>query len=126
MPTRPAVPMNLLQGMAAMEGYYVDDSRPNRNLNPGDIEWGDFAASHGASGIEAQVPHRFAWFATEAEGFACMKALLQTTYANLTLAQAFAKWAPAPENNVEQYTASVCQLTGLSPDMLVSDALKNC
>jgi len=65
--------MNFLQAIAQEEGFYVHGSRPQRNLNPGDIEAGRFAQAHWAVGSE----WRFAKFPTADAGFEAMKALFQ-------------------------------------------------
>jgi hypothetical protein len=111
--------MTFLKAIARQEGFYKPGSRASRNNNPGNIEWGDFARSHGAVGIE-EIPHgyhvtpRFAHFPDPATGFAAMRALFQThEYAGSTVRQCLNRYAPASENNVSPYEADVCLWVGL-------------
>ncbi|RRA47097.1 hypothetical protein [Acidipila sp. EB88] len=41
--------MSLTEGIAREEGFYVLNSRAQRNNNPGNIDWGEYAQLHGAS-----------------------------------------------------------------------------
>lgn len=117
---QPYTVMTFTQAVARMEGYYVSGTRPARNFNPGDIEYGRFAVAHGATGTDG----RFAVFPDEATGFAAMRALFQAhSYAGLTIAQAIAKWAPPNENDTERYTSLVCQWTGLTPSTVIDGCL---
>lgn len=107
--------LTLLQAMARQEGFYAEGSRPARNCNPGDIEYGKFALAHGAIGTDG----RFAIFPDEATGFAAMRALLKGAYLGLTVQQAIAKWAPSSENNDAAYVDHVCEWTGLTPETVL-------
>lgn len=112
--------MNLLEAMARMEGWLVPTSRPRRNNNPGDIEYGRFAIAHGATGSDG----RFAIFPTPAAGFGAMKALLQgPVYQGLTVAQAIAKYAPSNENDTARYVSLVCSWSGCSASDPISKLL---
>jgi hypothetical protein len=106
----------IMQAMAQMEGFYKSGTRPERNCNPGDIEWGRFTQAHGATGGDP----RFAIFPTVDAGFAAMRALLLSAYAGLTLAVAMNKWAPPVENQTNVYIKVVCELTGLTPDTILT------
>lgn len=109
-----------LKAVAREEGYYAVDSRPNRNNNPGDIEWGKFAKAHGA----LHGDPRFAVFATGALGFRAMQALfLAPAYRGLTVEQALNKWAPPVENQTTRYVANVCAWTGLTPATVLTEEL---
>lgn len=112
--------MNLLESMARMEGWLVLTSRPRRNNNPGDIEYGRFAVAHGAVGSDG----RFAKFPTPAAGFEAMRLLLLgPAYAGLTVAQAIEKYAPSDENDTARYVSLVCQWSGCRPDDKLADLL---
>ena len=118
---------SLVVAIAHLEGFYVPGDRPNRNNNPGDIEFGQFAELHGATREEI-MPHggtpRFAYFPTLAQGWGCLTALLYTpAYRNLTVAQAIAKFAPPVENDTDGYVKSVCTRVGCSPTDLVYNVL---
>ncbi len=80
-------------------------SRSWRNNNPGNIEYGPFARSMGATGTDG----RFAVFPDYKSGRNAQEKLLfeGKNYANLTLAQAIRRWAPASENNVPAYIAAM-------------------
>lgn len=71
-----------------------------RNNNPGNIEYGPFAKSHGAIGSDG----RFAVFRTINDGFAAADALLKSSaYANRSIAQSVERWAPRNENDTDAY-----------------------
>jgi hypothetical protein len=112
--------MNLLTAMAKQEGFYIRGSRPNRNNNPGDLEFGPFARAHGAIDSDG----RFAIFPDTATGFQAMKALLLRDYSGLTIEQALNKYAPPNENDTNVYLQHVCEWTGLNPNALIDDALE--
>ncbi len=82
-------------------GERVGGSRSWRNLNPGNIEFGKFAKSMGATGSDG----RFAKFPTYEAGRAAQEKLLfdSAGYRDLTLGKAISRWAPASENNVPAY-----------------------
>lgn len=107
--------MTLLEAMARQEGFYVKGTRPNKNNNPGDIEFGPFAKQHGATGSDG----RFAIFPSAAAGFAAMGALLRKHYAGLTIKAALNKYAPPVENATDIYLAHVCEWSGVHPDDLI-------
>lgn len=115
--------LSFTEAIAREEGFGRRGSRPQRNNNPGDIEWGQFSKAHGA--IRAEQPlGRFAVFPDVATGFAAMKALFQApAYIGLTLYQAVAKWAPPPENDVQSYVKNVCDWTGCSETTPISTIL---
>ena len=100
-----------LEAIAREEGFYVKDTRAQRNHNPGNIEYGKFSIAHGA----LRGDPRFAVFPTAVDGFACMSALFKSAYQGLTVAQAIAKWAPSNENDTQSYINNVCKWTGLTP-----------
>ena len=111
--------ITLLQAMARQEGFYSKGTRPNRNNNPGDIEYGAFARAHGATGSDG----RFAIFPNAAAGFAAMAALLLRHYQGLTVAQALNKYAPPIENATNVYLSHVCEWAGVQPGDLIDDHL---
>ena len=118
----PPTPCTVLEAMARMEGFYVQGSRANRNNNPGNIEFGRFAAAHGGI-LERGVNPRFAEFTTADAGFSAMRALLFSAYLGLSMAAALNKWAPPVENQTNVYIENVCHWTGLSPDDIVTALL---
>lgn len=102
----------LWQAIARQEGFYVDGTRANRNNNPGNLEYGSFAISQGATGSDG----RFAIFPDADAGFTALKNLLANFYHGLTLRQAISKYAPASENDTNAYVNNVSQWTGIAPD----------
>jgi len=87
-----------------------DGTRAWRNNNPGNIEYGPFTIANGAIGSDG----RFAIFATFEAGQAAQEKLIfeTSTYRNLTLSAAIAKYAPAVENNTGRYQAAVLASVG--------------
>jgi hypothetical protein len=122
----PAVPtgkLTLAQAIARVEGFYAQGTAPNRpqrNNNPGDIEYGDFTRKLGAVASDG----RFAIFPTEAAGFAALEALLKGQhYSGLTVTQAINRYAPPNENNTAGYVARVCAWTGCAPTATIAEVL---
>ena len=112
--------MTFLQAIARMEGFYSSGSRPNRNNNPGDIEFGKFASAHGATGSDG----RFATFPDPDTGFAAMKLLFQApSYKGLTVAAALNRWAPPVENSTSHYIQSVCEWVGCKSTDVIDQLL---
>jgi hypothetical protein len=118
--------MTFDMAIARMEGFYAVGSRAQRNNNPGNIEYGEFAKSHGAVGIEKTNAHtkpRFAVFETSTAGFVALRALLVRNYSKLSVKEALAKYAPASENDTATYVKNVCDWLGCEPTDLVGDLL---
>lgn len=113
--------MGFLQAVAREEGFYAVGTRPNRNNNPGDIEYGKFAMAHGATSTDG----RFAIFPDAGTGFKAMAALfLAPAYAGFTVAQALNKWAPPIENQTSQYIRNICIWTGCKDSDLVAPLIQ--
>ncbi len=113
-------PMTFLEAIAREEGFYAAGTRPCRNNNPGNIEWGKFAQAHGATSGDP----RYALFPTADLGFATMRILFQCPgYKGLTVAEALNRWAPPVENQTNIYITNVCKWTGLTPDTVIDDVL---
>lgn len=101
-------------------------SRSWRNNNPGNMEYGTFAKSHGAIGTDG----RFAIFPTEEAGRRAKEALIFESnggkrlpnnpldygagigYRDKTLTQMIAAYAPASENNTRAYQQRVLAAVG--------------
>ncbi len=88
---------SLIHALAMEEGFYDHASSaniPQKAHNPGDIEYGDFARSHGATGyVIAKGGKKIATFNDDATGFSAMRALLGTKgYAGLSPEQKIARW----------------------------------
>ena len=96
-------------------------SRSWRNNNPGNIKFGQFAKSHGATG---QDSGGFAIFPTMEAGAAAQEALLfGGSYRNLSIAAALEKYSPAADNNPHNAAriADVSRSTGVSASTRLSD-----
>lgn len=91
----------------------VESSRAalnERNNNPGNIRYGNFAIRHGAIGENKG----FAVFPNMTSGFTAAQELL-TTYGKQglnTIEQVISKWAPATENDTKGYAAHVAKKMG--------------
>ena len=110
--------MTFLQAVARQEGFYVENTRPARNHNPGDIEFGQFAKAHGATAGDP----RFAIFPDDVIGFAAMRALFQApAYKGLTVEAALNKWAPPVENATNIYIEHVCEWVPCLPTDIIDD-----
>lgn len=110
--------------IAREEGFYFEPkegerkTRAQRNNNPGNIVYGQFAELHKAIGTDGH----FAIFASASAGFDCLRALLSTPkYQNVTLEQAIAMYAPSIENDTNTYLNHICEWTGKEPHTLVKD-----
>lgn len=95
---------------ASMGGFrpqrYGAGTRADRNNNPGNIEYGDFAKRMGAVGSDG----RFAIFPDRETGFKAAEALLGGKgYEGLTLAQIGNKWA----NGDARWAQTVSRATGI-------------
>lgn len=124
--------MKLEQAIAREEGYYsAVPTRPERDNNPGDIEWHPaphgFAYLHGATRPETLAdgtPGRFAFFPTPELGFAALRALLRTpTYRGKTVAEALNIWAPPVENATNEYIGNVCSWVPCRADEVIDDLI---
>jgi hypothetical protein len=108
--------VSFLEAIAREEGWLVLTSRCRRNNNPGNIEDGAFARSHGATDTDG----RFAKWPNAAAGFGAMRALFNHSgYEGLTVAAAIARWAPPNENDTSRYVENVCQWAGCAPSDLI-------
>jgi hypothetical protein len=98
-PRKPDEVDSILDQIFTREGFYDSSSSgkqtiPQKAHNPGDIEYGDFAISHGATGyVLAQGGKKIASFPDDATGKAAARALLGTKgYAGLSRQQAISRW----------------------------------
>lgn len=110
--------MTFLQAVARQEGFYVEGTRPQRNNNPGDIEYGQFAKAHGA----IRADSRYAVFPDVTTGFAAMRALFQApSYKGKTVEEALNRWAPPAENATNIYIEHVCNWVGCKPTDIIDE-----
>jgi hypothetical protein len=116
----------LLQAIATEEGFYDDTSgvpnRPQRNNNPGDLEWNAECQKLGA----LRGDPRFAVFPTVEIGWQALAEWLSVPakfdssgnlvdgYCGATLEQLISRFAPSTENNTAAYISSVSTQTGIA------------
>jgi YD repeat-containing protein len=115
--------------LGAGKGYTVVDTpqgpmtvvgdRAMRNNNPGNLEYHGWQDAYGAIGDDG----RFAVFGSRNLGLQAQAHLLfdNRKYANLTLGQAIAAYAPSFENNTAAYAAAVAAASGVSLDTKMKD-----
>jgi hypothetical protein len=105
--------------IAKEEGFGIPGTVPTRDNNPGDLRHSPHS-SHDGEGT-----NDIGEIDTVTDGWADLELQLQR-YAQrgLTLRQAIYEFAPPTENNSEQYLNFICQGLGVSPDILMVDALK--
>ena len=118
--------VGIATAIARQEGYFIAGSRAQRNHNPGNIDYGQWAKDHGSIGIEHPEAHetpRFARFPTAAMGWAALLELLQTEYKGYTIEQFVRKFAPSIENNVLAYIEALCHYTGLTSETVIDGHL---
>ncbi|MBB3004358.1 hypothetical protein FHX57_006740 [Paraburkholderia tropica] len=89
-----------------------------RNNNPGNIVYGGFAKSMGATGSDG----RFAVFQSMDDGIKAAIELLKGYVAKGydTVRKIISRWAPASENNTSAYIDAVAKKLGISADMRLS------
>lgn len=109
------------QDQASGKGGGAGVPRNMRNNNPGNIEYGDFARKHGATGSDG----RFAIFPDLKTGQDAMASLLMgyAKEGNNTISKIVGKWSPAGDNwaaNTNAYIADVAKKTGIDPNKPLS------
>jgi hypothetical protein len=113
-----------------LEGIMTDQTRGERNNNPGNIErvkanpWqGQLSDPDYAKTIEAlKNGGRFEVFSSVEWGIRALAGLLityQDRYGLRTIAGIIGRWAPAGENDAGAYVADVASLTGFAPDVVL-------
>jgi hypothetical protein len=122
---RPRVPMTLIQAIALEEGFYAQDpsgylNRPQRNFNPGDLEFKPWMKQFGADGGDP----RFAIFPNAEQGFNALRKLFQfPLYSGKTISQAINIYAPGNENDTHTYILRVCAWCEQTPDTIIDGIL---
>jgi hypothetical protein len=96
----------------------VGGDRNWRNNNPGNIEAGSFADSHGAIGSDG----RFAIFPDAQTGMQALQSLLSSdNYEGLTIEEAMERYAPPTENDTDAYTSFIADNVGVEASTPMSD-----
>jgi hypothetical protein len=127
--TAPKLPVGLLtlaESIARVEGWYIQGTTPNRpqrNNNPGDLEYHAWMAEkYGATLETGHAANRFAVFPTADAGWAALGDLLKgPSYCKLTIAMAIDRFAPPCENNTANYKQLVSKWTGFNSSQLVEE-----
>lgn len=110
------VKLTFLQAIAREEGYYKVGTRPQRNNNPGDVEYHPWMAAHGSKNGDP----RFAVFPSEEQGFSALKALFGfSIYKGKTVSEAIRTFAPEGENDTAAYIANVCAWAECQPTDII-------
>lgn len=121
------IPMPLLRAMAKQEGFFKHGTRPQRNNNPGNLNYTDFTRKHGAIKDDGDG---YAVFQTTEAGWAAMQALFTIPkYKGKTLRAAITTYCPPKgdprgDNNTEIYIRNVREWTGLTEDTIIDDHLE--
>jgi len=105
--------------IAQEEGFYVPDSVPDRDCNPGDLR-------HSPHSFHTPSdPDGIGKIDTPQDGWADLERQLQLfAERGLSLDEAIYTFAPPSENNSEAYLKYICDGLGLEPTALVSEALE--
>lgn len=98
----------------------VGGSKSWRNNNSGNIKYGDYAKSMGATGQDSDG---FAIFPDEETGDTARSNLIfnSKNYKNLNLDQAISRYAPSSENATTEYQSDVKKSSGLSGSERMGD-----
>lgn len=104
----------------------VKGDRAVRNNNPGNLEYGPFAKSMGAIGVDhkGKRARGFAVFATREQGLKAQVgwyAKEAKKHPDMTIGQAISKYAPSFENNTAAYTRALTKAGGITADTKLSD-----
>jgi hypothetical protein len=113
-----------------MEGFYVQGSRAQRCNNPGDLDLEPWLEAPPYCAVLETIPHgyherpRFACFPTVDQGWSAMRTLLTRKYLGMNVAAAITDWAPPSDgNDTAQYISEVCEMTGMSPETIITTEL---
>ncbi len=117
--------LGLGAGAAAPTVASDQSTRGLRNNNPGNIEYGRWAKTHGAAGAEAAG--RFAVFQSAQDGLDALAALLQGYAAKglNTVRSIISKYAPASDGNPSSYMATVAKRLGVGMDSALNLSDRN-
>lgn len=109
----------LAEAIAHEEGFYVPNSLPARDHNPGDLRHSPHSFHTSAD------PNAIGQIDNDADGWSDLEHQLRL-YASrgMTVEQMVYEYAPPTENNSPAYLAYVCKYVGCAPSTLVSDALE--
>jgi len=104
---------DLMNGIARMEGFWVNGSRSQRNNNPGNLRASSLATGKDSSG--------YAIFPDIDTGWRALQRQIELdTGRGLTLGKFIAKYAPSSENNTGNYLKNIMQWLGVGADTSLS------
>jgi len=118
--------MKFVEAIAHIEGFYAETgdkpNRPQRNNNPGDLEFHSSMREKYNAVLETGTPHpRFAHFPDVETGFGALNDILWSYYAELSVYAAINKYAPPSENDTNDYVTQTCERVGcLTSDIVAS------
>ena len=120
--------LTLQQAIGRQEGYSRPGTRATMNNNPGNIIWGEFSRTHGATGGDDAG---YAVFPNQPAGFAALTALLtDPNYVHDTVGQAINSYLGHPStnplskgNNASLYIQDVCEWCDAAPTTPIADLL---
>jgi hypothetical protein len=95
----------------------IGGSRSWRNNNPGNLEYGNFAKSHGAIGTDG----RFAVFPDKQTGDEARMALLRGKYGNHSIEGMVAAYAPPHENDTGRYASVISSAADVPSSTRISE-----
>lgn len=111
----------LASAIASAEGYFVPNSLPSRNNNPGDLR--------GAPWLQhPKIVNNFVVFESAQSGIAGLYHQVALDIARgATLRQLIVKWAPPAENNTSNYLAETARRVGIvNVDQPLQELLEIC
>ncbi len=95
-------------------------SRSFRNNNPGNLRASSW--TRGLPGYVGQDDAGFARFSDLGLGLCAVVRLLRgSSYRDLSIREAIARYAPPVENDTHRYLDNVCQRSGLKPEQVIRD-----
>lgn len=109
----------IASAIATAEGYWVLNSPPSRNHNPGDLRAAPWLPTR-------TTKSGFVQFASPSEGIAGLYHQISLdTARGLTLRQLIEKWAPPTDgNNTTNYINETVRRTSLNPDIPIQQYLE--
>lgn len=120
----PKPPLSILEAIAREEGFYKYSpvlNRPQRNNNPGDLEYHSWQSEFGA---RRSVDQRFAYFPDVNSGWQCLARLLSfPAYRGKTIEEMVNEFAPGNENDSKQYALNIASWTELTLDTIIDEHL---
>ena len=97
----------LASAIATAEGYFVPNSLPAKNNNPGDLRAAPWLQN-------PKIVNNFAVFSSPAQGIGGLYHQIALDIARgSTLRTLIQKWAPPTENNTQNYLAETARRVGI-------------